>query len=186
MWRLDHKEDWALKNFWLALDKTLESQMYCKDIEPVNPKGNQLWLFIGRTEARKLGLQYSDHRLRRANSLEMTLTLGKIEGKRRRRWQRMKWLDSITDSVDMNLSKLWEIVKDRGACFATVHGIAKGQTYFRNLNNNNRIWIFLSSLYSSHSLNYHFFALLIHLSNVYWTVSITIFYPDTFPPFNDS
>ena len=76
----------------------------------------------------KLKLQYFGHLMRTANSLEKTLILGKIEGKRRREWQRMKWLDSITDSIDMNLSKLWEIVEDRGAWPATVHTAANSQT----------------------------------------------------------
>ena len=78
----------------------------------------------------KLKLQYFGHLVGRADSLEKTLMLGKIEGKRRRGWQRIRWLDSITDSVDMNLSKLWEIVEDRGVRYAAVHRAAKNQTQF--------------------------------------------------------
>ena len=98
IWELDHKEGWALKNwcFWIVvLEKTLESFFNCKEIKPVIPKGDQPWIFIGRTdveaEAAILG-----HLMQRANSLEKTLMLGKIEGKRRRGHQRMRWLDSIT------------------------------------------------------------------------------------------
>ena len=79
-------------------------------------------------EGLMLKLQYFDYLMQRANSLEKTLMLGKIEGKRRRGQQRMRWLDAITDSMDMNLSKLWDTVKDRGGCHAAVHGIAKNQT----------------------------------------------------------
>ena len=80
----------------------------------------------------KLKLQYIGHPMRRVNSLEMTLMLGRIEGRRRRGWQRMRWLDSLTDSMDMNLSKLWKIVEYRGAWRATVHGIVKRRTQLSN------------------------------------------------------
>ena len=128
MWELDHKESCVPKNwcFWgVVLEKTLESPLDCKEIQPVHPKGNQSWIFIGRTDA-EMKLQYFGHLMWRANSLEKTLMLGKIEGRRRR--QRMRWLDSIINSKDMNLSQLQEIVKDRGAWHAAVHGVSKSQT----------------------------------------------------------
>ena len=112
----------------MVLEKTLESPLDIKEIKPVNPKGNQPWIFIGRTNAETevpiLGLK--------SWLIEKTLMLGKIESKRRRGWQRMRWLDSVTDLMEMSLNKLWEIVKDREALCAAVHRVTKSQTQLSN------------------------------------------------------
>ena len=130
MWELDYKESWAPKNwcFWtVVLEKTLESPLDCKEIQPVHPKGNQSWVFIGKIDV-EAETPYFGHLMWRADSFEKTLILGKIEGRRRRGWQRMKWLDGITDSMDMGLGGLQKWVTDRKAWCAAVHGIAKSQT----------------------------------------------------------
>ena len=181
-WTIKKAELWRIDAFELWCWKRLLSPLDCKEIQPVHPKANQSWMFIGRTDVEAeapilwlpdvknwliwkepdagqdwrreekgmtedsmdisltpgvgdgqgdlaLKLQYFGHLMWRADSLKKILVLGNIESKRRREWQRIRWLENIIDSMDMNLSKLWETVKDRGAWRAAVHGIAKIQTW---------------------------------------------------------
>ena len=126
IWELGHKEGWTPKNWCFQIvtwKKVLESPLGCKEIKLVNPARDQLeGLML------KLKRQFFGHLKQKADSLEKTLMLGKIEGRRRRWRQRIRWLDGITDSVNMNLSKFWEMMEDRGAWHAAVHGVTKSRT----------------------------------------------------------
>ena len=145
MWELDYNESWAPKNwcFWtVVLEKTLENPLNCKELQPVHPKGNQSWIFMGRTDAE------AETPILWPPDVKSWLIVkdpdsGKDWSRRRRGWQRVRWLDGITDSMDMSLSKLQELVKDREDMHAAIHGLTKSRTRLSN-------WTELNGISTSH------------------------------------
>ena len=132
MWELDHKEGWALKNWCfqiVVLEKTLESPLDCKEIKPINPEGNQPWIFIGGTDGEG-EVSFFGHLMHRGDSSDKRPWCWERLKSEREEGGGMSWLDSTADSMDMNFSKFWETVKNREAWHAAVNGITNGHTQF--------------------------------------------------------